>query len=73
MSDAKPLIGKGRLTEKIINLLRNYYGMAFRQNTKVVAEMRKGIHAVLYHCSESSSEEMHHLYCPKDNNTKKKT
>ena len=69
LSDGKPLIGKGRLTEKIINLLQNYYGMAIRQNAKTVPEMRKAIGAVLCHCSESSSEETHHLYCPKDKDT----
>ena len=67
MSDGKPFIGKGRLTEKIINLLQNYYGITNRQNTKTVPEMRKAIGAVLYHCFESSSEEMRHLYCLKDN------
>ena len=67
MSDGKPFIGKGRLSEKIINLLQNYYGITNRQNTKTVPEMRKAIGAVLYHCFESSSEETRHLYCPKDN------
>ena len=61
LSDGKPLIRKGRSTEKIINLLQNYYGMAIRQNTKTVPEMRKAIGAVLYHCSESSPEETRHL------------
>ena len=69
LSDGKPLIGKGRLTEKIINLLQNYYGMAIRKNTKTVSEMRKAIGAVLYDCSKSSSKESRHLYCPKDKNT----
>ena len=69
LSDGKPLIGKGKLTEKIINLLQNYYGMAIRKNTKTVSEMRKAIGAVLYNCSKSSSKESRHLYCPKDKNT----
>ena len=43
--------------------------MAIRQNTKTVPEMRKAIGAVLYHSSDSSSEERRHLYCPKDNDT----
>ena len=67
--DGKPLIEKGRLTDKIINIFENYYGMAIRQNTKTVPEMRQAIGAVIYHCSESSSEETRHLYCPKDNDT----
>ena len=43
--------------------------MAIRQNTKTVPEMRKAVSAVLYHCSESSSEETRRLYCPKDKAT----
>ena len=43
--------------------------MGIRQNTKTVPGMRKAIGAVLYHCSESSSEETRHLYCPKDKDT----
>ena len=69
LSDGKPLIRKGRLTDKIINLLQIHYGMAIRQNTKTVPEMTKTIGAVLYHCFESSSEETCHLYCPKDTYT----
>ena len=42
--------------------------MVIRQNTKTVPEMRKTIGAVLYHCSESSSETQHY-YFPKDNDT----
>ena len=44
-----------------MNLLQNYYGMAIEQKT--VPEMRKAIGAVLYHYSESSSEETRLLYC----------
>ena len=54
LSDGKPLIGKGRQTEKIIKLLQNHYGMALRQNTKTRnnKEITKVIIAVLYHCSD---------------------
>ena len=69
LSDDKPLIGKGRLTEKVINLSQNYYLMAIRKSTKTVPEMRTAIGVGLYHCSESSSEETRHLYCPKDKDT----
>ena len=31
LSDGKPLGGKGRLTEKVINKLQNYFGLAIRQ------------------------------------------
>ena len=43
--------------------------MAIRQNTKTIPEMGKAIGAVLYHRSESSSEETHHFYCLKDKDT----
>ena len=32
LSGEKPLTGKGRLTEKTIYVLQNYYGIAIRQN-----------------------------------------
>ena len=30
--DGKEILGKGRLTDKIIHKMQNYYGMAIRQN-----------------------------------------
>ena len=42
LSDGKTLSGKGRLTEKVINTLKNYYGMAIRQNKGKHLEMKKG-------------------------------
>ena len=43
---------KGRLTDKIINKMQNYYGMAIRQNPGQLHEMKKSIGAVLWHCSD---------------------
>ena len=33
LSDDKGILGKGRLTDKLINKMQNYYGMAIHQNT----------------------------------------
>ena len=33
LSNGKEILGKGRLTNKIINKMLSYYGMAIRQNT----------------------------------------
>ena len=33
MSDGKGILGKGRLTDKIINKMQNCYGMTICQNT----------------------------------------
>ena len=32
LSDGKPIGGKGRLTDKMINKLQNYFGNAIRQS-----------------------------------------
>ena len=42
LSDDKPLTGKGRLTEKVINKLQNDFGIAIRQSTgAAVFEFKK--------------------------------
>ena len=66
MSDGKSLSGKGRLTEKMINKLKNYFGIALRQCTgTTVYQLRKVIGTVLYHCSDAKNLEACHQFCPK--------
>ena len=61
LSDGKPLTGKGRLTEKLINKLQNYFGIAIRQSTgTTVFELKKAIGAVLYHCTVLTLLRMRH-------------
>ena len=58
LSDGKKLSGQGRLTEKFINKLQNYYRIAIRSSCHGnVYSLKKAIAAVLYHCSEASSLE----------------
>ena len=65
LSDGKTLGGKGRLTDKMINKLHNYFGIAIRQSAgKKVFEMKKAIGAVLFHCSEASDLDLKHQMCP---------
>ena len=65
LSDGKKLSGQGRLTEKFINKLQNYYGIAIRSSChRNVYSLKKAIAAVLYHCSEASSLEAQHQFCP---------
>ena len=61
----KTLGGVGRLNDKWINKLQNYYGLAIRQNTDSLILMRKAVGAVLYHCSEATSSEARHMFCHK--------
>ena len=47
LSDSKSLSGKGRLTEKMINKLQNYFGIAARQSTgATVYQLKKAIGSV---------------------------
>ena len=62
LSDGKKISGKGRLTDKIINKMQNYYGMAIRQNPGQLHEMKKGIGAVLWHCSDIQDLEVRHQF-----------
>ena len=66
LSDGKKLGGIGRLNEKYINRLQNYYGLAIRQNMHSLINMRKAVGAVLYHCSEAATTEARHMFCDKD-------
>ena len=47
LSDGKILGGIGRLNEKFINRLQNYYGLAIRQNTDSLINTRKAVGPVL--------------------------
>ena len=65
LSDGKTLTGKGRLTEKVINKLQNYFGIVIRQSTgTTVFELKKAIGAVLYHCTDFTEAETCHQFCP---------
>ena len=70
LSDGKPIGGKGRLTDKMINKLQNYFGIAIRQCTgTTVYELKKAIGAVLFHCSEASDLNTQHSMCPHTSNS----
>ena len=57
------IAGIGRLSDKNINLLQNYYGMAIRQNNDNIYQMKKAIGATLYHCT-ALEENIRHQFCP---------
>ena len=64
LKDGKALFGRGRLTEKAINKLQNYYGVAIRQNIDNIYGMKKSVAAVVHHCSAAATSELQHQYCP---------
>jgi len=62
LEDGKRLSGKGRLTNKVMNTLQNYYGMTIRQNTNSLYEMKKAVAAVIFHCGENDDPEARHCF-----------
>ena len=65
LTDGKTLGGKDRLTDKVINKLQNYFGIAIRQSTgNTVYQLKKAIGVVLFHCSEAADLETRHQMCP---------
>ena len=64
LADGKTIGGAGRLTDKVINSLQNYYGDAIRRNRGDVKAMMKAVQATLLHCNSTNSMPRYHL-CPK--------
>ena len=74
LSEGKRINGKGRLTDKICNKIQNYFGMAIHQNTaaawnndrvKALYSMKKGVLAVLWHCTDLPDIGDRHKFCPR--------
>ena len=61
--DDKDVRGKGKLTDKMIDRLQNYYGIAVRSNPNNLEGMKKAILASLFHRASSKDGEYHN-YCP---------
>lgn len=68
LSDNKTIGGRGRLTDKVIDKLQIYYGLAIRRNKQNLEGMKREILAGLYH-SASTDEDPQHQYCPQDKET----
>lgn len=68
LDDGKTLDGKGRLTDSIIDHIQNCYGLAIRQNTGNLEEMRRAIWALYFHTA-STDEHPQHGLCPKGENS----
>ena len=63
LADRKTIGGAGRLTDKVINSLQNYYGDAIRRNRGDLQAMMKAVQATLLHSNSSNEQPRHHL-CP---------
>ena len=68
LDDGKVLGGKGRLTEKAIDKIQSYYGMAIRRNLDCVEKMKQDIWAIYFHKLSTDDEPQHRL-CPAGENS----
>lgn len=68
LCDGKPIGGRNRLTDKTIDTLQNYYGLAIRQNKNNLDGMKNDILAGLYHVASTDEHQQHDL-CPKGENS----
>ncbi|GBM48563.1 hypothetical protein AVEN_184581-1 [Araneus ventricosus] len=55
--------GKGKLTDKFIDKLQNYYGIAIRSNAGSIEKMQSAVIAAFFHCC-SSNRNLMHGQCP---------
>ena len=57
--------GKGKLKDKVIDKLQNYYGIAIRSNLNDKSAMKKAIGASLFHVGASAeTQHEYHIHCP---------
>ena len=54
---------KGKLTDSIIDLLQNYFGIALCSDAKTVPELKCALLASFFHVA-SSEDGKYHTYCP---------
>jgi len=59
LRDGKTIGGRGRLTDQLMNIMQNYFGLALRNNLSSVEEMQRAVLAILYHRASSDKNPMH--------------
>ena len=64
LADGKTLRGRVTLTDKIINKLQNYYGLALRKSTGTTVYQLKKLLELSFHCFEASDLDTRHQMCP---------
>lgn len=71
LSDGKGVGGRGRLTDKVIDKMQNYYGKAIQGNKGDLEGMKKSIKAIQHHMvkNDKKSLEEQHQYCPQSADT----
>ena len=67
LSDGVSIGGRGRLTDKTVDKIQNFYGQAIRANPGDLKGMVDSIWAIYYHMIKGTEMELpeQHQYCPK--------
>ena len=68
LKGGKTIGGRGRLTNRIIDTMQNYYGLAIRKNPGDLNGMRNDIIAGLHHIASTDTKPQHSK-CPKGANS----
>ena len=55
----KSLGGRGKLTDRLIDRLQNYYGIVIRSNKGNLQAMKKAVQASLFHVASSAANQWH--------------
>ena len=61
--EVNSLGGRGKLTEKLINKLQNYYGITIRSNIGGITGMKKAIDASFFHCIAKKETPYFTVHC----------
>ena len=71
LKDGKTVGGKGRLTDKVIDRMQNFFGQAIRNNSGLKESMKKDILAILKHMVKDDTLylDQQHENCPKDSSS----
>ena len=71
LADGKSIGGRGRLTDKVIDKMQNYYGKAIRGNKGNLEGMKTSIKAIQHHMvkNDKLTLKKQHQYCPKSADT----
>ena len=71
LADGKSIGGAGRLTDKVIDSIQNYYGLAICRNKGNLQGMKNAVIPILHHLvkDETLRLEEQHSFCSKDETT----
>ena len=61
LADGKAIGGRGRLTDKMIDPMQNYYGFAIHKNKNNLIGIASDVRVGLYHLASSDENPQHHL------------